>query len=178
MRILLAAVLGGLVMFIWAALAHAVLPLGQMGMKPLPNEAAAVAGLKAAVADKPGLYAFPFAEGGAAPSGPGGLLIYSPQVTGITPPALASEAALEIGQALIVALVVSMLAVGGFGARIGVALLIGVAVSASTNVSYMIWDRFPFDYTLGYVFTDLVRYLLAGIAIALIVKPRPSVSAD
>ena len=37
MRILIAGVIGGLVMFMWGAVAHMMLPIGEMGMK-LPTE--------------------------------------------------------------------------------------------------------------------------------------------
>ena len=37
-RILLAGVLGGIAMFVWASLAHMVLPLGQTGIKEIPTK--------------------------------------------------------------------------------------------------------------------------------------------
>jgi hypothetical protein len=38
MRILLAGVFGGIAMFIWTSIAHMALPLGEAGVKEIPNE--------------------------------------------------------------------------------------------------------------------------------------------
>ena len=47
-RILLAGVTAGVVMFIWAFIAHMFLPIGSMGFTAPPNEAAAIAATAAA----------------------------------------------------------------------------------------------------------------------------------
>ena len=36
MRLLLAGIVGGIVVFIWGAITHVVLPLGEMGIQNLP----------------------------------------------------------------------------------------------------------------------------------------------
>ena len=41
-RILLAGVLGGIALFVWEGIAHEVLPLGEAGVKALPNELSSV----------------------------------------------------------------------------------------------------------------------------------------
>ena len=38
MKILLAAILGSIVMFIWTSVAHMALPLGEAGIGEIPNE--------------------------------------------------------------------------------------------------------------------------------------------
>ncbi len=38
MRVLLAGIAGGIAMFIWACCSHIVLPLGEAGVRMLPNE--------------------------------------------------------------------------------------------------------------------------------------------
>ena len=40
MRILFTGVLGGIVMFAWASIAHMALPLGEAGITEIPNESA------------------------------------------------------------------------------------------------------------------------------------------
>jgi hypothetical protein len=45
-RILLAGVLGGVAMFVWASIAHLVLPLGTTGIKEIPNEESVLAGMQ------------------------------------------------------------------------------------------------------------------------------------
>jgi hypothetical protein len=37
-RIILAAIVGGVVVFIWGAVAHMILPIGDMGIRMLPAE--------------------------------------------------------------------------------------------------------------------------------------------
>ena len=40
MKILLAGILGAIAMFIWTAIAHMALPLGEAGVTEIPNESA------------------------------------------------------------------------------------------------------------------------------------------
>ena len=44
-RIVLAAILGGLLMFVWSAFAHMVLPFERAALKPIPNEPAVLSAL-------------------------------------------------------------------------------------------------------------------------------------
>ena len=45
MRILIAGIIGGLVIFMWGAVAHMMLPLGKMGMKVPTEQASALSAL-------------------------------------------------------------------------------------------------------------------------------------
>jgi hypothetical protein len=56
-RILLAAVVGGIVLFVWGGLSHTVLLIGT-GFSPLPDEDTVVKTLSSSVKEK-GLYFFP-----------------------------------------------------------------------------------------------------------------------
>src|SRR5215470_11227877 len=93
-RKLLAGILGGLAFFAWSSVAHVVLPLGQTGTQPMPNEQAVIASLKANITTD-GFYFFPTnglpqnatqSQRMAAMrelasknyAGPGGILIYHP----------------------------------------------------------------------------------------------------
>ncbi len=51
-RLLAAAILGGILMFVWGAVSHTVLPLGEMGMKNLPAEDALVPAMKLAINER------------------------------------------------------------------------------------------------------------------------------
>jgi len=94
-RAFLAAILGGIAMFIWSFIAHDLLPLGEMGMREFKDEAAVLDALKTNLGDARGLYHFPGHRAGPnatrqeksdamkramekAASGPSGLLIYHP----------------------------------------------------------------------------------------------------
>ncbi len=171
MRVLIAGVLGGLAMFIWASVAHIALPLGSYGVSKVQDEAALRTAARSAVANQPGFYLFPYEPN--APQGPSGMLIYQPtNVMGMTPPMLGGEFASELIQSLAAAAIVAMAGLAGYGRRVLVVLLVGVAAVLCTNASYWFFYRFPTDYTLGYIFTDFVRYLAAGLVIAALLKPR------
>ena len=58
MRILIAGIIGGLVMFMWGAVAHMMLPLGEMGMKVPTEQAGAISAL-APTTQGAGIYMYP-----------------------------------------------------------------------------------------------------------------------
>ena len=60
-KILLSAVAGGVVMFLWGFVAHMLLPLGEAGMSVLPYQAELLPAVSSHV-KKPGLYIFPWPE--------------------------------------------------------------------------------------------------------------------
>ena len=59
-RIFLAALLGAIAMFIWTSIAHMALPLGEAGIREIPNEAAVLSAMQSSIAEKAGLYFFPW----------------------------------------------------------------------------------------------------------------------
>jgi hypothetical protein len=59
MKILLAGILGGIVMFIWTSIAHMALPLGEAGVGEIPNESAVLSAMQSNIGDQTGLYIFP-----------------------------------------------------------------------------------------------------------------------
>lgn len=174
MRVLLAGLVGGVVMFIWATIAHVATPLATAGLKPIPQEASTVATLRAALGDTPGLYFFPYLEGSDSKAmadqkakmqlGPTGLLAYqAPGSPAMMPRQLAVELLLEVGESILAALVIS--AAPDIGRRIGLAVVIGVIAAVSTNFSYWNWYGFGWAYTLANAFTELMKYVFAGVAI-------------
>ena len=58
-RIWLAGLLGAIGMFVWASMAHIVLPLGTAGISEVPNEASVLAAMQASIGTTSGLYFFP-----------------------------------------------------------------------------------------------------------------------
>ena len=58
MRIFLAALLGGIAMFIWSSIAHMALPLGEAGLRDVPNEAL-LTSLQTHIGAEAGLYPLP-----------------------------------------------------------------------------------------------------------------------
>ena len=59
MRVLLAGVFGGIVMFVWTSIAHMALPLGEAGITEIPNESAVLSSMQSNIGDRAGLYIFP-----------------------------------------------------------------------------------------------------------------------
>jgi len=59
MKILLAGILGGIVMFIWTSIAHMALPLGEAGIREIPNEKDVLNVMQTDIGEQSGLYFFP-----------------------------------------------------------------------------------------------------------------------
>lgn len=187
MRVGIAGLVGAIAMFIWATIAHVATPLAFMGFAQLPQEPATLAMLHANLGDKPGFYMFPFATGHDAKSmadqkarmqlGPSGLLAYQPPGSqALMPRQLVVEFVLEFVEAMVAAVILSFVA--GFGRRIAMALGIGVVAAISTNFSYWNWYGFSWDYTLATAFTELMKYIFAGVAITVVLGwPRRGAGA-
>jgi hypothetical protein len=194
-RILLAGIAGGLALFLWGTLAHVVLPLGQVGIKEIPQEPAVVAAMKTAMPEA-GFYFFPGMGVGASAtkqekdaamqqfqqkyrSGPYGILIYHP--TGTTPMSggqLRAELGLNIVQALLAAgLLVLAPGLTSFASRVGLIMVAGLLASISTSIQYWNWYGFPTNYTVTYIFTTLVGFLVVGLVVAKVIKTNVAAPA-
>lgn len=182
MRILIAGIVGGIAMFIWTSLAHVVLPLGHIGFSQIPNESQVTATLQNSIGNKQGLYFFPWMN----PSDPNamkmqeeklktqphGLLMYNPAGGGMAPGMMIAEFAKEAATTLIAAFLLAQAMLAGYFARAGFVALMGLAAALTTNVSYLIWYGFPTNYTLAYGFTDFFGYVVAGLVIVAILRPK------
>jgi hypothetical protein len=183
-RILLAALLGGITIFIWGALAHTVLGIGELGVKEMPNEALVIAGLRMAVPDS-GLYLFPTAGAMSARSsgerhedykvftekfegGAHGFLVFHPSGASMAMGrSLFIEFVLNFLQALLLAWLLSKTtALAGYFPRVIFVTLAGLLAAISVNIQYWNWYQFPGDYTFGYILTALIGFFLAGLVIA------------
>ena len=56
MRILLAGILGGIVMFVWTSITHMALPLGEAGINEIPNDSAVLSAMQSSIGDKQKTY--------------------------------------------------------------------------------------------------------------------------
>ena len=180
MRTILAGIVGGIAMFVWASIAHVATPLGAVGISTLPNEGETLLSLNNLIGENGGLYLFPSppkssSQSQQAPAvGPAGLLVWRPRtVMALRPSNLVTEFTTELAESLIAAFLLSWASVQGFVPRVGFVALIGAAAAITTNVSYWNWYGFPTDYTLVYGLIEIVGFVVAGIAIALVV-PRPA----
>ncbi|MEW6597572.1 MAG: hypothetical protein AB1429_08755 [Pseudomonadota bacterium] len=187
MRVVIAGILGGVLMFIWTAVAHVATPLGTIGVSSVKDEAALSAALPVATGAKAGFYIFPAVDQKAAHrdtemaryiakakvSGTA-LLVYHPPGADadMSPKTLASEFAMEVVEALLCAWILSLTTGLSYFGRLGVCGLVGLVGGLTTNASYLIWYGFPCDYTLAYIFIDVVRFLAAGVGIAWLIRGR------
>jgi len=197
-RVALAAILGGIIMFVWGAVLHMATPLGQAGMDNLPD--AALPALRESLAERK-IYYFPgMPEHGpdasdaekeeamaawqtAYEAGPRGMVVYEPSGgTPFDPAQLGVEFISGLLAALILAAFLSRLG-GGLarGAMAGAAF--GVFAWASITVSEWNWYRFPDTYALAALVEQGAGWLLAGAGIGLALRCRrtraaPSAAAD
>ncbi len=181
-RILAAGIVGGLLVFGWGALAHTVLPLGETGIGQLPDESFVMAPMTATIQD-PGLYLFPASDPSRDPSpeeemawqdryraGPRGMVVFQP--TGaepMSPKQLGTEAISNVLAALIGAFLLSLMS-GGYLVRVVAVTSLGLFAWLSINVSYWNWFGFPVDFTIAAGILEVVGWLVAGLAMAAIVK--------
>jgi hypothetical protein len=182
MRIIIGAIVGGLVVFIWSAISHIVTPLGGMGLSTLPDEARQLESFTAVPAS--GMYFFPGMDMKKKPTpeeqkaweakihaGPTGLLIITKGPgEAMSPRQLASELLSNIVAALIASILVSMM-IGSWLKRAIAVALFGLFGVVSLLVSYWLWYGFPSAFLAGETVTEVVGWFLAGLAIAKIVRP-------
>jgi hypothetical protein len=187
-RVLLAGLLGGLAMFVWASLAHTVLGLGRIGFQEIPNEQTLMAAMQTQLDGNSGLYFFP---GSGLPAGatreqqnaamqqydqrlatnPSGILIYHPPgAKALTPQQLTTEFLTECIEAILVCFLLSQTRLTSFGSKVFFFTIAGIVASITTNLPYWNWYGFPTNYTTAYMSIQIVDYILAGIVAALVMK--------
>jgi hypothetical protein len=181
MRTIIAGVLGGIAMYLWATIAHIATPLATIGLHGVPNEPAVLAAMHKNLGDKPGLYFLPYmvgtdskamaAQEAKLKTAPAALVAYRPPGTGgMQPRQLITEFVLELVESLLTAAVLAVAA--GFSVRLGLAAAIGVIAGMATNLSYWNWYGFSLDYSLANAFTEFMKFLVAGAVIALVMGWR------
>jgi hypothetical protein len=179
MRVFIAALLGGVVMFLWGFVAHMVLPVGEMGMRAPVAEDAVLAATREGFSGE-GVYVVPWlgpegmndkarsaAYSAKAVASPYAFVVYNPQGEDSLAMGdnLGKEFATNVLCAWIVAFVLA-LAPLAYGRRVLVAGLMGVFAWLAISVPYWNWYRVPLDFTLGSLIGQLVGWVLAGAAIA------------
>jgi hypothetical protein len=187
-RKLLAGILGGIAFFAWSSVAHVLLPLGQTGTQPIPNEQAVLDSMKTNITAD-GFYFFPTnglpqnatqSQRMAAMqelaskhyAGPGGILIYHPiQSMALKPSQLFTEAGTNILQVLLAVFLLGQTSLTSFAARWRFVTVAGILAAISTNISYWTFYGFPSDYTLAYMLIIAVGFACAGAVAAAMVKP-------
>jgi hypothetical protein len=187
-RILVAGVLGGIAMFIWTSIAHMALPLGEAGIREIPNEQAVLAAMKANIGEQSGLYLFPGIGLGPNPSraqkneamhnlgeksanNPSGILMYHPPGRPLTIGKwLGIEFATELVESMLVVFLLAQTRVSSFGGRVGFVFVAGILAAMATNVSYWNWYGFPSVYTVSYMSIQVIGFLCVGLVAGLLLR--------
>ncbi len=190
MKILLAGILGGIVMFIWTSIAHMALPLGEAGLREIPNESAVLSAMQSSIGEQTGLYIFPgpgvgknatrqekneamkhMAEKMA--TNPSGILMYhGPGRPFTIGKWLGIEFGTELLEAILVVFLLAQTGIASFAGRVGFVLLAGILAALATNVSYWNWYGFPCVYTASYMFIQIIGFLCVGIVAAFVLGKR------
>jgi hypothetical protein len=180
MRILVAALLGGIIMFFWGAVAHMALGLGNVGIHQPTHEDAVLTTLHDGLGPDPGVYLLPSfdphkwgdpaakaAYAQKAIASPYAMVVYLPQGEDMTQMGhqLAHQWASDTLSALALATLMG-LAAFSFARRMLIATLAPIFAWLSTLVPYWNWYRFPGSFTWAALIEQLIGWLLVGAVMA------------
>jgi hypothetical protein len=188
MRIFLAALLGSIAMYFWTYVAYTKLPLGDTGIRNLPDETAVLNALQKNIAEESGVYVFPRPkkrvnstdqEKVATPPMtetvaryPSGFLIYN--AAGSRPFALLRwrlvDFLTKLAEAVIVIFLLSRTRQSTFGGRVRFVVGTGILVAIASNVPYWNWYGFSASYVLAYMSIQVVGFLCLGLVAAFVLK--------
>ena len=183
-------------MFVWTSIAHMALPLGEAGVREIPNESAVLSAMQGNMGEQDGLYIFPGPGVGKNATreekseamkhmgekmavNPSGILMYhAPGRPFTLGKWLGIEFGKELLEAILVVFLLAQMRIVSFAGRVGFVLVVGILAAISTNISYWNWYGFPCVYTASYMFTQLVGFLLVGIVAALFLPKRGAIEAN
>jgi hypothetical protein len=188
MKLLLAALLGALAMFLWEFVAHMFTPLGEAGIRLLPQPEVVSSSLQSAIGDKAGMYMFPtggLTDGASraekqqamermneeTKTKPSGLLVYKPAGTEFNfGKCLAVQFLTDFAKALLAAWLLAQTRLVTFGSRVGFVAVVGVIAAITTTIPHWNWYGFDRNFSVANVIMDIAGFFFAGLAIAAIVK--------
>lgn len=180
MRILVAAIFGGIVMFLWGAVAHLSLGLGNPGIRQPVHEDAVLNVLHEGLGSKSGVYILPTldpkqwndpavraAYARKAASSPYAWVVYQPQGEDMTDMRrqLLRQWASDTLASLALASIMGI-ATMSFAKRIGVTMAVVAFAWLTTLVPYWNWYCFPDALIWAALVEQLVGWLLAGTVMA------------
>ena len=180
MRVLVAALFGGIVMFLWGAVAHMALGLGNPGIHQPVNEDVVLSTLHEGLGTQPGVYILPSidpakmsdkaviaAYSTKSKASPYAWVVYLPQgedlsnMTQQLPRQWASDTLASLALAFVMGL-----AAFSFIQRLGIAIAAALFAWLSTLVPYWNWYRFPTELTTAALIEQVIGWILAGAVMA------------
>lgn len=192
-RVILAGILGGIVIFFCGFVEHAQFGLQTRALQKLPDEPAFAELVNSQKLD-PGVYSFPEMQSNVASDdknpaaksaqsekeyverlkrGPNGMLVMWKNTDQLMDPKLVGmEAATNIAAALLCSFILACMSPrNGFTVRLCVCFLIGLISWLSIEASYGIWYQFPNLWIMDGLIGSLAEWLIAGVLMSAIVKP-------
>lgn len=180
MRILIAGILGGIVMFVWGVVAHMALDLGSVGIHQPVDENVVLASMHEGLGEQSGVYILPSfdpkyrndpykvrAYSLKAVHAPYAWVVYMPQ--GEDMMQMQSQIGRQWASDTLAALALAFMlgvAVLSFRRRLAIAAVASLFAWLCLQVPYWNWYRFPLDFTLASLAEQLVGWLLAGAVMA------------
>lgn len=187
MRTLLAAIVGGLIVFVWGYVSHVQLNLAESTIKPVPKEEAVHNLLKDTIKE-PGIYGIPYCSPAVEKdatqkaewekkyqAGNAILIRGRDNEQSMAPQTLMYQGAACVVGALILALFIGAgTSAAGAVTRLFAGAAIGVFAWVSQDAPNWIWYRFPWDYEQAVLINSVVGWAAAAFVMALILKkPAP-----
>lgn len=189
-KIVLAGLAGGVLVFMVSGILHSSTKLAEVGIRAIPNEDLVMSAMRTSMPEA-GFYFFPAPN--LAPmskeqkeaeqarylakfkEGPTGILIYKPGGEDISYGRLLGiQFLIGLAGAFIVAWILGATAGStNYGTRVLIVTLIGLFAEIYIVLPYWNWYGFPMNYTIGHLFGGGVSWIVAGLAMAAIVK-RPA----
>jgi len=184
-KILLSGILGGLVAFIWSAIAHMNPVTGQMGLSMMnaKEEDTVMAALKSGLS-QPGLYFFPVCDMSKmtkeqkavwiakCKAGPVGFLLYDPN--GSDPMDMTQQLVVEFLATVLCGLIAASIlsaTVGSLRCRATMVAMMGLFTWLALSISQWTWYHFPFSFIALDAIDQVIGWLLAGFLMAKMIKP-------
>lgn len=188
MKKLVAAVLGGIVVWMWGAVFHMLTPLGVADMKnEVAGENAVMSAMKSEFTQGDGIYLLPSMDLGdhgdevrikawaeKAKTGPYAFVIYRGDGLPGDPAAMGPQILHQLLTSTIAAFLLAVVlgaVPGSYAKRVSVATLFGVFAWLVVAVPQFTWYYFPRNFAMVGVLEHGVGWLLAGLIIAKLVKP-------
>jgi hypothetical protein len=186
------ALLAAVVLMVWGAVFWMVLPFHHFVLKPLPGGDAVVKAMKENIPET-GVYLYPWCDGtcdGTASEsqraaveerlmkqhreGPLVKVVYHKEGLDPMQPATFVNGFLHHFLSALLAgglLTLALPSLKSYGSRVAFVFLLGVFAAVAVNLTEAIWLHQPWAYTLFYVSMYVSNWLLAGLAMALVIKP-------
>lgn len=185
-RTVVAGIAAGIVLFLWGAVAHMMLPIGMMGLQVAPDaqQQAALGSLRDNLG-KEGWYMLPMLEkekwedkaameafGQRMATQPFAWVVYQP--TGVdTYAGMGANLGKQFVSVTLCGLIAAFVAAsvpGSRGKRVLVVTAFGLFAWLAVSVPYWNWYRFPAGFTAGAFLEQVIGWFLGGLAIAFVLR--------